>query len=71
MTIEEIRFEMNINDVDPKDAEEIIEECTHSGFSPEHMDEELQKRGYAKIFTVNYEDLDTYDEDEWDDIEEP
>lgn len=69
MTIDEIRFEMSINDVKPKDIDEIIEECTHSGFSPDHMDEELQKRGYQKIFTVDYEAMDTYDEDEWSDID--
>ena len=69
MTIDEIRFEMNMNDVREKDIEEIIKECTHSGFSSEHLDEELQKRGYQKIFTVDYDAMDTYDEDEWNDLE--
>ncbi|MFT7824228.1 MAG: hypothetical protein ABXS92_05645 [Sulfurimonas sp.] len=67
MTIEEIRFEMQINEVSKEDIEKIIEECTHSGFSPEHIDEELLKRGYQKIFTIDYEALDTYNEDAWSD----
>lgn len=67
MTIDEIKLEMNINDVKPSDIEEIISECTQSGFSPEDIDEALQKRGYPKIFTIDYDELDTYDEDAWDD----
>ncbi|MDM5271714.1 hypothetical protein PGH07_05965 [Sulfurovum sp. zt1-1] len=67
MTIDEIRFEMSINEVKPNDIEEIIEECIHSGFSPEDMDTALQKRGYPKIFTIDYDELDMYDEDAWDD----
>lgn len=69
MTIEDIRFEMSINDVKPSDIEEIIEKCRHSGFSSEELDQELQKRGYAKIFTVDYDALDTYDEEAWSDEE--
>lgn len=66
MTIDEIRFEMRINDVKESDIEEIIEECRHSGFSSEDIDQALQKRGYPKIFTIDYDALDTYDEDVWD-----
>lgn len=67
MTIDEIRFEMNINDVKSTDIEEIIEACRHAGFSPEDMDQALQKKGYLKIFTIDYDALDTYDEEAWDD----
>ena len=69
MTIEEIRFEMSINDVKESDIEEIIEECKTSGFSGDHLDEELQKRGYRKIFSVDYDDMDSYDDEIWDDLE--
>lgn len=68
MTIDDIRFEMSINDVSEEDIEEIIKECKHSGFTPEHIDEELQKRGYHKIFTVDYDDMDNSSSDEWDDF---
>lgn len=69
MTIADIEFEMNINDVMEKDISEIIEICKKSGFNAESIDEELQKRGYAKIFTVDYDDVnddDVYD-DKWED----
>lgn len=68
MTIADIEFEMNINDVMEKDISEIIEICKKSGFSPESIDDELQSRGYAKIFTIDYDDMsdDVYD-DEWED----
>ena len=69
MTIDEIRFEMSINDVRESDIDEIIEECMTSGFSMESLDEELQKRGYRKIFSVDYDDMDSYQEEEWDDFE--
>ncbi|WP_373031591.1 hypothetical protein [Sulfurovum sp.] len=68
MTIADIEFEMNINDVMEKDISEIIEICNKSGFNLESIDDELQNRGYSKIFTVNYDDMsdDVYD-DEWED----
>lgn len=66
MTIADIEFEMNINDVAEKDISEIIEICKKSGFSMESIDEELQKRGYAKIFTVDYDEMNDEDyDDEW------
>ncbi|MFC2073279.1 hypothetical protein ACFLRS_00320 [Campylobacterota bacterium] len=69
MTIADIEFEMNINNVTEKDISEIIEICKKSGFILESIDDELQKRGYTKIFTVDYDDVnddDVYD-DEWED----
>ncbi len=68
MTIADIEFEMNINDVMEKDISEIIEICNKSGFNLESIDDELQNRGYSKIFTVDYDDVsdDVYD-DEWED----
>ena len=65
MTIADIVFEMNINDVMEKDISEIIEICSKSGFSLENIDDELQGRGYSKIFTVDYDDMS--DDDIFDD----
>lgn len=68
MTIADIEFEMNIHDVAEKDISEIIDICKKSGFSMESIDEELQKRGYAKIFTVDYDEMNDEDyDDEWED----
>lgn len=69
MTIDDIEFEMNIHDVTEKDISEIIEICKRSGFSMEDIDEELQKRGYPKIFTVDYDELNE-DEDLDEDLDE-
>ncbi len=66
MTIVDIEFEMKINDVTPKDISEIIETCRTSGFGMDNLDEELQKRGYDKIFTVDYDDT---TDDEWEEFE--
>ena len=62
MTIADIEFEMNINDVMEKDISEIIEICNKSGFNLESIDDELQRRGYRRIFTVDYDDDNN---DEW------
>jgi len=69
MTIADIEFEMNINDVMEKDISEIIEICNKSGFNLESIDDELQNRGYSKIFTVDYDDMSDDDvfDDEWED----
>lgn len=69
MTISEIEFEMKINDVQQSDIAAIIEICKIKGFSAEGLDEELVKRGYEKIFTVNYDDTDGYEDQEWNDFE--
>lgn len=69
MTIDEIVFEMNINDVAQDDIDEIIQVCKTSGFSAEHLDEELQKRGYAKIFSIDYDDVETFENDDWNDLD--
>ena len=61
MTISDIEFDMDINDVSAKDISEIIEICNKSGFSLESIDDELQKRGYKRIFTVDYDE----NNDEW------
>ncbi|DAB40948.1 MAG TPA: hypothetical protein CFH81_01220 [Sulfurovum sp. UBA12169] len=69
MTISDIEFEMKINDVDDSDIAAIIEVCKIKGFSAEGLDEELVKRGYEKIFTVNYDDTDEDREEDWEDFE--
>ncbi|MDQ1325060.1 MAG: hypothetical protein QG564_184 [Campylobacterota bacterium] len=69
MTISDIEFEMKINDVDDSDIAAIIDVCKIKGFSAEGLDEELVKRGYDKIFTVNYDDADGYEEEDWGDFE--
>lgn len=67
MNIEDIEFEMSINEVKPEDIQSILEVCKVSGYGLETLDDELQKRGYAKLFTVDLDEVD--EEAEWDDFE--
>jgi len=65
MTISDIKLEMRINGVDEKDIDDIIATCKSKGFGPETLDDELEKRGYGKVFTVIYDDEEGGDD--WDD----
>lgn len=64
MTISDIRLELQINGVDAKDIDDIIASCKTKGYGVETLDDELEKRGYDKVFTVDYE---FDDAEEWDD----
>ena len=65
MKISELEFEMEINGVDEADIAEIIQLFKGKTVNTEVVDAELVKRGYTKIFSVDY---DSYD-DEWEDEE--
>ena len=66
MDISDIVFEMELNDVDTADIAAIVALCKSKGFNSAYIDEELSKRGYSKIFTIDY---DSYDNDGWEDDE--
>ncbi|MBU1657834.1 hypothetical protein KKG72_02140 [bacterium] len=68
MEISDLRLEMELNGVSSADIAEIIELCKSKGFKSELIDEELVKRDYEKIFTVDYEKYDSYGG--WDEEEE-
>jgi len=63
MEISDIKLEMELGGVDSADMAEILELCSSRGFNSETIDDELVKRGYDKIFTVDYDDYDDWDED--------
>jgi len=63
MNISDVVFEMELNGVDAGDIDSIVELCRDKGFNSELMDEELIKRGYPKIFSINYEEYDDFDDD--------
>ena len=68
MKVSDVKLEMEIGGVDEADIAEIISLCESKGFESEMIDNELLKRGYEKIFTVNYDDYDDFaDYDEWGD----
>lgn len=55
--MESIVYELRANDVKEEDIETIMEKVKNR-ISEENIDIELEKLGYPKIFTVDY---DTYD----------
>ncbi|MCW8896067.1 MAG: hypothetical protein OQK48_08665 [Sulfurimonas sp.] len=72
MKVSDVVFEMELNGVDAADIAEIVALCENKGFNSDFIDEELLKRGYTKIFTIDYDSYDDYDnweEDEYASIE--
>ncbi len=71
MEISDIKLEMELGGVDSADVAEILELCNSKGFNSEIIDDELVRRGYDKIFTVNYDDYDDWEEenDEYSSVE--
>jgi hypothetical protein len=67
MKISDVKLEMELGGVDEADIAEIVKLCESKGFANELLDEELQKRGYEKLFTVDYDDFDEYGD--WEDDE--
>ncbi len=65
MNVSDITLEMELNGVDEAVIAEIVKLCEDKGFNSELIDDELQKRGYEKIFTVDYDAYDEYDD--WED----
>ena len=68
MTISDIELEMKFNGVGEADIASILTACKAKGYGPETLDKELVKRGYDKIFTVDYDDeADMWEEDDEED----
>ena len=65
MNVKDIVMEMEFAGVGESDIAAIMKVCESRGFNVEVMDEELQKRGYEKLFTPDYDMYDEYGE--WDD----
>ena len=60
MNVSDVMFEMELAGVDTADIASIVELCNSKGFSSDFIDEELLKRGYPKIFTIDYDAYDEY-----------
>jgi len=67
MKVSDIILEMELGGVDAADIADIVTLCESKGLNSEMIDDELLKRGYDKIFTVDYDAYDDYDEWEDDD----
>lgn len=62
MKISDIQLEMELYGVDSEDITEILEICKSKAYDTQAIDEELQKRGYEPLFTLDYEEDDFDDE---------
>lgn len=68
MKVSDIRLEMEVANVDEADIAEIIELYEAKGLTLNMIDEELEKKGYSAVFSVDYDSYDNYDDfDDWDD----
>ncbi len=68
MKISDVILEMEMGGVDSADIAEIVKLCETLGLDAEMLDAELVKRGYEKIFTVDYDaydDFEGWDEDDY------
>lgn len=65
MNVSDVVFEMELNGVDAADIADIVQLCNNKGFNSDFIDGELLKRGYTKIFTIDYDAYDDYDD--WED----
>ena len=72
MNVSDVVFEMELNGVDTADIANIVKLCESKGYNSDFIDDELLKRGYTKIFTMDYDAYDEYndwEEDEYPSIE--
>jgi hypothetical protein len=66
--MQSVIYELRANNVKEEDIELIISRVKNR-LSERNLDIELEKLGYPKIFTVDYDDLEYDDFDEYDDFE--
>lgn len=64
MKISDYILEMELNGVDSATIAEIIELCKDKGFNKDDIDDELVRRGYDRVFIVNDDDYDDWDNDD-------
>ncbi|WP_345980503.1 hypothetical protein [Sulfurimonas sp. HSL3-2] len=71
MKISDIKLEMELYGVDSEDIAEILELCKSKGYETQIIDDELEKKGYERIFSINYDDYDDMDDfdDEYPSVE--
>jgi hypothetical protein len=60
--MDSIIYELRANDVEEEDIKTIMERIKNR-ISEENLDMELQRLGYDKIFTIDYDDM-YYDDEE-------
>ena len=69
MNVSDVVFEMELAGVDTADIASIVALCESKGFDSDFIDEAILKRGYPKIFTIDYDQYDGFEDDEYISIE--
>lgn len=64
MEISDVRLEMELAGVDSADMAEIVELCASKGLNNEMIDDELMRRGYPKVFSIDYDAYDDWQDDD-------
>jgi hypothetical protein len=64
MTLQDLRFALELGCVMNKDIDAIIEHCKVHGINKEEIDEQLVDMGYGKILDDTLDDFDDDDEDD-------
>ena len=63
MTLSDIILEMELGGVDNADISDIVNLYNFGGLTLDMIDEELIKKGYDPVFSVNYDDYDDFEDD--------
>lgn len=67
MKVSDVIFEMELSGVDAADIADIVKLYGSKVLNSEELDDELLKRGYPRVFTVDYDAYEEYNN--WDDEE--
>ena len=69
MKVSDFSLEMGLNGVAAEDITAILDVCETRGYDLVTVDDELRKRGYDSIFTVDYDAYDDWNDDDYASIE--
>ena len=67
MKISDLEFEMELGGVDKADIADILRLYNKKAVNTNMIDNELTRRGYPKIFEVDYDLYEEEEEEDWDD----
>ena len=67
MKISDLEFEMELGGVDKADIADILRLYNKKAVNTNMIDDELARRGYPKIFEVDYDLYEEEEEEDWDD----
>lgn len=66
MKISDLEFEMELGGVDKADIADILKLYNKKTVNTNMIDDELTRRGYPKILSIDYDSYEEEEEEEWD-----